>query len=734
MEQIKNTRITKRGLFFLVLFLFIMAVLFSRFVYIQAAKEVQDENLQSLLEERWSQTRELDASRGGIFDRDGEVLAEQIPSYSIYAVLDDEYDNYVADPASSAEALSAVLDADASTLEGYLSRDAEQVELGPAGNNLNYEERREIEELDLEGIFFREDPRRYYPNQTFASHVIGYTERDMEKARMGLEQMLDDELREEDGSVRYKQDGRQRPLVNADQIIDEPKDGSDVYLTIDSRIQMAIEQTMNQVDDEYAPERLMAVVASAETGEILGMSNRPSFNPNEYENIENYTNFNVSHSFEPGSTLKAFTLAGAIDNGSFDADAEFESGSYDILDATIHDHNNGEGWGEISYLEGVQRSSNVGFAKLVMDRMGEERMYDYLTDFGFRDPTGIDLPNEAGGLIAEQYPVDAVVTAFGQGSAVTPIQQVQAATALANDGEMMQPYIVDRVVDSETNEETLKNEPEAKAKPISAEAAEETMDILETVVSADEGTGRPFAIDGFEIAGKTGTAQIPNESGGGYMTGDGNNIYSFLGMAPAKDPEVIVYVAVDRPEIENDQSGNEASSMIFRQVMEQSLQYLNIEPDEESEAPTVQEEEEMPDVSGEDTKETVESFEERGYNVAVIGEEGTAVKNQAPEAGTEVVQGEHILLLTDDDDPQMPDITGWSSRTVFMLGDLMEMEVEIDGNGYAVEQTPEPGNSIGDASKMNARLTLEDEEDDESEDDDDNGNEDNEDDEDFFMD
>lgn len=713
MQSKKNKTITRRAITMMGIFALAILFMFSRFVYIQASKEVQDVDLQELLERRWTQTVTLEGERGNILDRNGDILAEEIPSYTVVAVLDDRYDSYVSDPSATAEALSEVLEIDYDFLVSQLSRDSVQVELGPAAKNLSYEKKENIEELELQGITFREDPRRYYPKQTFASHIIGYTERDMSEARMGLERSLNEYLQDEPGSIEYQKDGRSRRLANAEELIDEPKNGSDVVLTLDSRIQTAMEQTMNQVDELYEPERMMAIVANAKTGEILGMSNRPSFNPNEYEDIENFTNYNISSRFEPGSTMKIFTLAAAIEEGVYNGEDTYESGSYKIFDRTIRDHNRGEGWGEITFNEGVQRSSNVAFSMIAMEILGPDKLYEYIEKFGFRTSTGIDLPNEIeGGAIAESYPIDAATTAFGQATSISPMQQVQAATAIANNGKMMKPYVISEINDAATGESVKKTEPTVAGEPISAETAKQVREILETVVTDEAGTGQPYAIEGFDIAGKTGTAQIPRENGGGYISGNGQNIFSFIGMAPADDPEVIVYVAVDRPELEGYQLGNEPVSMIFKQVMEQSLQYLNIAPTEEEEM------ENEPvnnivinDLEGENVQEAKDRLETEGLETLVLGN-GKKVIAQSHEEGTTLASQEKVLLLTEGE-TVMPDLKGWSVRSVQQLAGLTGMELEPEGVGFVLDQKPDPGVVIDSAKKI--QVTLGEEEEDEEE-------------------
>lgn len=707
MEERKSPLVTKRALFVFLVVILGTALLFTRFIYIQAAKEVQGYDLQEIIEQRWSQTRVLEGKRGTIFDRNGDALAEEVTSYSVVAILDERYSDRVEDPAETARKLSTVLDIEQSVIEGYLTSGIEngrvQVELGPKAKFLSYETKEEIEALELAGIQLRTDPRRYYPKQMFASHILGYTERDMSEARMGLESSLNDYLQEEEGSISYQKDGRNRRLPNAEEIIDPPENGHDVYLTLDTRIQMAIEQTMNQVEEEFSPERVMTVVANAKTGEILGMSNRPSFNPNQYESIENYTNYNISSRFEPGSTMKIFTVAAAIEEGVYDGDALFKSGSYELGDHSIRDHYRG-GWGEITYDEGFRRSSNVAMSILALDKLGPEKLYEYIDKFGFNAPTGIELPNEANSQIARQWRSDAATTSFGQGSAVTPIQQVQAATAIANNGTMMKPYVIDKIVNSDNGTVVVEGEPEAAGNPVSEETSRQVLELMETVVSDEDGTGRPYAIEGFNVAGKTGTAEIIREDGPGYMTGHGNFIYSFLGMAPAEDPEIIVYVAVDRPKLDLDEPGNLPVSMIFKSVMNQSLQYLNIAPTEtignnEDEANILE------DFTGSVAEEAEEHLTDAGLKPILIGE-GTEITGQFPRPGMGILNGERVLLMTDSEEILMPDMDGWSQRYLFAFQELTGITAETSGNGFVYSQTPDPGTSLAGADRIKAALSV----------------------------
>ncbi len=307
---------------------------------------------------------------------------------------------------------------------------------------------------------------------------------------------------------------------------------------------------MAQVESEYSPERISAAVLDPKTGEVLAMSSRPSFNPNKLEDVDNWNNNVISTPFEPGSTMKMFTWAAAIEEGVYNGNEWFESGTYKVSDRVrrVSDHNGGEGWGSITFDEGFARSSNVAAAKLVWEKIGTEKYLNYLKAFDFDEKTGIDLPRERKGKLVYNYPRDKITTAFGQASTVTPIQQMKAATAIANDGKMMKPYVISKIVDPDTGNVTREKAPEVVSEPISKDTSDQVLDLLGSVVSSKHGTGKEYKLEDYSVAGKTGTAQIYEN--GSYLTGYGNYIYSFLGMAPKEDPKLMMYVSVKEPDIE----------------------------------------------------------------------------------------------------------------------------------------------------------------------------------------
>src|SRR5699024_561742 len=383
------------------------------------------------------------------------------------------------------------------------------------------------------------------------------------------------------------------------------------------------------------------------TGGILAMGNRPSYNPNNPENVENWYNDVISTPFEPGSTTKMFTWAAAIDSGVYNGEEYYQSGKYVVNEKIepINDHNGGAGWGAITYNEGFRRSSNVAASKLVWEKMGADTFLEYLERFDFDKTTGIDLPNEVAGNILYNWPSEKLRAAFGQGSTFTPIQQIKAASAIANDGKMVKPYVIEKIVDPNSGETIEEREPEIVGEPISKETADQMLELLDSVVNSKEGTGKPYRLDDYTVVGKTGTAQIPDPEGRGYMSGRENNIFSFLGMAPKDDPQLIMHVSVKQPELPADESGSAPVAFIFKNVMENGLHYLNIEPDKENEQETI-ETVTFPAVKGKEAKKVEKELEKSGATITVVGK-GNKVTDANVEEGSSFFPNQRIILLTE---------------------------------------------------------------------------------------
>lgn len=677
---------------------------------------------------QWDWEKTLKPKRGAIMDRNGEILAYEGKAYTVNARLkpmNEKDQDYVKDPYYTATTLSRILNAPMDYLLKRLTTSQSNViELGSWGQKITEEQKKLIEEAQypklpsgeqvktnqLPGIYLTESTRRFYPNNSFAAHVLGYIDL-YDNPKMGLELQLDEYLRGEKGEMAVMTDGAGYQLPDGEHKYKPAEDGSNVYLTIDRQIQDYVEQALDFAEKEFNPKGLMVVVSDPQTGEILAMGNRPQFNPNTYyKGITNFTNHAVTSMFEPGSTFKIITLAAAIEEGMFNPNEDYQSGTYTIKGQTpIRDHNNGRGWGKISFLEGVQRSSNVVFVKLGYERLKLDKLKAYFEKFGIGSLTGIELPYEKKGNIGNlenpRSPRDWAVTTFGQGVTVTAIQQIAAVGAIANGGELLKPHIIKEMRDPHTGAVEYRSEREVVRRVVSTATAKQTRDILETVVTADAGTGKAYKIDGYHVAGKTGTAQKYE----GNKILDGHYIASFIGFAPKDNPRLLVYVVVDDPQKNVDYFSYSSKMLapIFKSVMERSLQYLQQQP-------------ELKSVKGGDDKKaaakqaalppvkelTLPKFidmatttaqlraKQDELEVTVVGT-GTKIVEQYPAPYTKVVSGQKITLITDRvEGTQMPDLTGKSLRDVMEFASILHMNVSATGVGFVDSQSIKAGTSL----------------------------------------
>ncbi|MGN1401764.1 MAG: penicillin-binding protein [Bacillus sp. (in: firmicutes)] len=704
----KKKNINIGAAFLFVTFGLLFFILAGRFLYIQFTGEADGEVLAVKAQEKVLKERGVEASRGSILDRKGNVLAEDKSTYKLIAILSKDYKDskgnpkYVTDPEETAKALAEYIDMDEAEILKRLSKEGPfQVEFGSAGRDLTLSTKQQIEELELTGISFVKDTKRYYPNGVFASHVIGYTEGDDEGetvGMLGLEKTLDDRLKGIDGAVNYESDMWGYLLPNSEEKVKAtPENGDNVTLTLDKKIQTFVEDSLNKVDEEYNPKLLMAIVMNPKTGEIYAMGQRPSFNSNTKEGLTStWKNIVVEENYELGSTMKVFALAAAIEEGVYQPNATYVSKDMKFGNSKgIGDHSGIKEGTTLTYLEGLQRSSNIAFVKIVLEQLGADTYMEYLKDFGFDSKTGIDLPNEVGSTIVYDKEIEQATTAFGQGSVFTPIQHMQAITAIANNGKMMKPYVISSITDS-SGKVIEKNEPTVVGKPISESTAKQVREYLETVITAEKGTGVKYAIDGYSVAGKTGTAQIV--SSGSYASGVSNYYFSFIGMAPAEDPELVMYVAMQQPELPAGKSATDGLSSTFKTVMKNSLNYLSIEPTNID----TMESNKVGSYEGMNITMATDELSELEFGVIVLGT-GTTVTGQSSPEGTSLMAGEKILLLTEGD-IQLPDMKGWSKRDVLKLASLLGIDVKVDGSGYVASQTIPAGTVLKEDDKLSVKL------------------------------
>ncbi|MGO0062070.1 penicillin-binding transpeptidase domain-containing protein [Brevibacillus fluminis] len=747
-----NARILLIGLCFLLVF----GVLTGRLWWLQSVDAAW---IMQKGSNQWEREKVLQPKRGSILDRNGQVLAYEGKAYTVTANLQPRNEkekswvgeNYVRDPFGTAQKLAPILGASVDALTKAMTQtyDAEgkplkfYVNLGREASKITEEQKaqilalqhpkdaygKEVKENQLPGISLTETTRRYYPNNSLAAHVLGYLNYEGNKAEMGIEKQFDKELRGETGELQFMKDGAGFPLPDGQITYSPAKDGQNVVLTIDQQIQEYVEQALDKANSEYKPQHMTVLVTDPKTGEVLAMADRPDFNPNEYWGITNYLNLAISFPFEPGSTFKIITLAAAIQEGVYHGEEKYASGSYrKIKGKPINDHNNGLGWGNITFAEGVQRSSNVAFVILGYERLKQELLTKYFHDFGIGQLTNIDLPSETKGIMRDlSHPKserDVAVTTFGQGVAVTAIQQAAAVGAVANGGELLRPRIVKELRDPHTGEVTEKFERVVVRRVVSEQTAKQARDILETVITGEHGTGKIFDLKGYHVAGKTGTAQKYDEKTGKIM--EGHYIVSFIGFAPKDNPRLLVYVVVDDPttDMYYGEMGKKILAPIFNSVMEQSLRYLQQQPDlkelDQQAAITVQksaktsdaaaaqpapvQEVSVPLLSGSTTSVASMKAKQLGLVPKVLGT-GTKIVRQIPSEQEKVMSGTEVYLVTDRlTDVKLPDFTGKSLREVMEFASLLKLNVIPTGSGYVRSQNIAPGTAV--TGKETLSVTL----------------------------
>ena len=479
-------------------------------------------------------------------------------------------------------------------------------------------------------------------------------------------------------------------IANAREYKVDAINGSDIYLTIDNTIELFTEEELKKAANGTGASKGILVVANAKTGEILGYSSTPSFDPNE-RNIKNYLDPLVSYTFEPGSTMKIFSYMCAIDHGKYDGSKTYQSGSKtytSVLDKndtiTISDWNK-KGWGYISYDRGFALSSNIAVASMLENFITKKELYECYQKYGFGTKTDLTLKNEATGNIEFTYDVEAATAGYGQGITITPIQMIRALTIIANDGVMLSPYVVSKITSNDINEkENSRLELGTYAKKSSIEKIK---DLMKSVINPDSSiaTGYAYYMDGYDLIGKTGTASIFDNKKGRYLDPEGEYVYSFAGMYPKNDPEIIVYMVLERP-----YNNSYYMPQAIKNIITNVSKYLNItETENESHEYIVK------DYSNKKTTEIVKELTNNSIKTIVLGE-GNKIINQYPKKNTAIYENDIVILLTNNYNKEAIDFNGLSKKEVLNILNLMNVEYTIEGNGYAYEQNYNKGEIITD--------------------------------------
>ena len=691
---------------FLVLFVVLFfGLVFLKLVYVGVNKTVEGIDLQALEASRSTVTKKIHANRGNIYDNSGNLLAQNMNSYTVIAYLsssrttDDRYPKHVVDKDYTARELATVLEPlnPVMTYEyilGLLNQNLYQVELGPGGRNISEYTKEKIEKLTLPGIDFTKTNKRYYQNGDFASYIIGYAKKYENEetgetdtvGELGIEGYCDQFLRGKDGSITYSKDAYGYQMANSVTYTEPAKDGYDVYLTIDKQIQIFIDNAVNMINQKGAT-WITFTVADAKTGAIVGSSSNPSFNPNKL-NITNYNNPLTSYAFEPGSTMKIFSFMSAIEEGKYNGSATYKSGTTTVGDYTIKDWNL-YGWGTISYDVGFTYSSNVAAVNLAKS-IGKNKLVDYYKKLGFGKETGIELANEYTGslknLTGSVSEVELATSSFGQGVTVTPIQMIQALTTLTNDGVELKPYVIDKVVNPNDDKIIYQSKKKELERVYSTSTVNKMIELMDATVNGDDKTrtGKPYHSDSVRIIGKTGTANYTDASGN-YLTDTYKTIRSFAGVFPKENPEYIIYLAVKDFQGSTQDMGN-----AVKQAVESISKYKNID-NRTSDA----DETKIVNISNfinKDVSTTIESLKGVKLNPIVIGN-GTKVVSQYPKKGTTVSAGTKVFIITNGLTYTMPDMTGWSSTEFVDFCNILGVEYKLNGYGY-VTGTSIPAGSV----------------------------------------
>ena len=701
---------------FVYLLVFLLFLLFiGRLTYITLKNyKVGSKTIDDFIAARNIKEETIMPERGNIYDRNGNVLAEDVSSYTIIAYLDKKrgkdkegHYRYVKEKEEAASKLAPLIHMEKEKILELLNKELYQVELGPVGRNLSQLEMENIKSLNIDGIDFIKNSKRYYPNGDFASYLLGYTVNKEDEdgnvwkhGELGTEGYYNEELSGKSGYITYEQDLYGYKIANSREYKVDAINGSDIYLTIDNTIELFLEEELKNASKGTGASKGLLVVANAKTGEILGYSSTPSFDPNE-RNIKNYLDPLVSYTFEPGSTMKIFSYMCAIESGKYDGNMTYKSGSKTYTSAldkndtiTINDWNK-KGWGTISYDKGFALSSNIAVASMLEKFITKKELQECYKKYGFGEKTNLPLKNEASGDIKFTYDVEAATAGYGQGITITPIQMIRALTIVANDGVMLSPYIVSKIKDSNsTIEENTKTELGTFA---SKETVSKIKSLMKSVINPDASvaTGYGYYMENYDLIGKTGTASIFDNKRGRYLDPEGEYIYSFAGMYPMKDPEIIVYMVLERP-----YNNGYYMPKAIKNVITNVSKYLNI-----TETTQVEKAYEINDYSNKTVTEVKKELDAIKVKTIVLGQ-GNKIINQYPQKNTKLYKDDKVVLLTNDFDNTMINFIGFSKKEAIEIIKLMNKDYQLEGNGYVYEQNYSEGETITDKIILKLKETY----------------------------
>ena len=621
--------------------------LIGRLAYIQI---VQSPWLSQKAQALWSRSIPVQGLRGSILDDKGNVLTYTASAPTVMAIPIQ-----VKDKEGTAAKLAGILDMDKAKVLTLLQKRTSIVYIAPGGRKITEEQAQDIRALRLTGVYITEEGKRAYPDGDLAAQVLGITGAD-NQGLTGIEKEYDSQLTGTPGSINVLTNAKGEEMPNQGEVYNPPQDGEDVELNIDTQIQEFVQRAVEQAVAEYNPDEVTAIVANPKTGAIVAMANYPTFDPANWQDYPASTynrNLAIWKTFEPGSTFKIVTLSAALQENKVNlSDKFYDPGYYEVAGHKIRCWKAG-GHGSQSFLNVVENSCNPGFIALG-EKLGKQALFSYIDKFGFGEKTGIDLPGEGNGILFKLNqvgPLELATTSFGQGVSVTPIQQVMAMSAIANGGLLMKPEVAKAFINHDTGKVVQEVKPQVVRRVISQSTATQVRQALESVVA--QGTGRGAYFDGYRIAGKTGTAQVAEN---GHYSG-GHYIVSFIGMAPANNPQLVAYIAIDYPRPKGQPIfGGVIAAPIVGQILADSLSYMDV-PKSSNGVPHKKRILDpvmvsVPDFTGMTLKQAAQAALQSGAQLKteVVGT-GKYIIAQAPEGGTAVADGSTVRLFLGNNPP-----------------------------------------------------------------------------------
>lgn len=673
-----------------------------------------------------SNTITLQGKRGSIYDRNGEVIAQDEISYTMTAVLQpnendtDKEANYVRDIPGTVQKLAEKLNVETSQLQtiidNALANKSTQTQFGEIGQGISTAVKESIEELELPGIQFTKSVIRNYPTSVFASHLVGFAKYDDDKKTVfeqgiGLEHALDDYLKASNGIQIFEKDSNGVMLPGTKVTEKYAQNGDNVYLTLDHNVQQTLQASLAKTTEQVKAKRAWGIVMEAKTGKILGYASTPSYDLNTREGYaDNFVDVPANYWYEPGSVMKGITYAAAIDSGNYPYNQKYNSGSYyfhedengkiyrDTGGSQVIKDAEGNNFGTITFDEGFVRSSNIAICELMANYMNPNIYKDYVEKFGFFKPVDIPFVNNEEGDFNFNYAIEKLSTGFGQSLSINALQMIQAFSAIVNGGEMVRPYVVDRIVD-DSGKVVEQYAKKVVGNPITKETSDYMRDLMKKVIDEPFGTGHNrYKMDDVAVIAKTGTGQI-------FENGAYGSLYtnSVIAVAPYDNPQIIMYYAFESSDYKS------FTGDPMKEVMKASLAAMNITKDSSNEAENKEEnfkewqEYTMPSLVNHSLDYANKKMESMDVTKIMVGN-GASVISQFPQADDTIVTGQKVFLLTDGENITMPNMSGWTKKDVTAFWDLTGYQIQMEGSGSVVSQNIAEGTSINQDSALQVTM------------------------------